>query len=49
MLGKPCKNCQNILYKGIYNKGYSINKVYYTQNNTDELEYIKNSQLFFYL
>ena len=45
MLGKPCVNCQKQLYIGLNQKGYSLNKVYYTENYTDKLSYIKKTEL----
>ena len=45
MLGKPCKNCQRRLYYGLYNKGYFLNRVYYTIKGNEPLGIIKNSEL----
>lgn len=34
MNAKPCKNCLNYM-KNIYKKGYKIQKIYYTDENSE--------------
>ena len=33
LCGSPCENCQKILRNGIKQKGYTLNRVYYTETN----------------
>ena len=46
LCAKPCYNCQIRLKIDIEKKGYSLNRVYYTETNSDEFNFIKKSELF---
>ena len=45
LCGSPCENCQKILRNGIKKKGYTLNRVYYTDKIYDKMKYIKKSNL----
>ena len=44
-IAAPCIECQKRLYFDIEKKGYTLNKVYYTNTDTNDLSYIKKSDL----
>jgi cytidine deaminase len=39
----PCENCQRILINGIKNKGYILNRVYYTNKLNETFSCIKKN------
>lgn len=44
LLSAPCENCRKKIKEGLKYKGYSLNRVYFT-NNDGNLEFIKSNEL----
>ena len=44
MIGMPCESCKKKIKDGINNKGYILNRIYYTDGN-DNILFLKKSQL----
>ena len=45
LLGAPCENCQRIMREGIKKKGYTLNRVYYTNKMSETFSCIKKINL----
>ena len=43
--GSPCDKCKKLLKNNIEKKGYKLNRVYYTNKDTNKICFIKKSEL----